>query len=56
LRTFLLNFDCASELEESDIERWIKRFDRDNDRGINFADLINAMQVMTNYQIKEEPK
>lgn len=49
LRTFLLNFDCASDLDDGDLENWILRFDTDNDKALSFADLVGALQIMTNY-------
>lgn len=53
LRTFLLNFDIAADVEDADIESWIRRFDSDNDGGLRFTDLVSAMQIMTNYQRKD---
>lgn len=49
LRTFLLNFECAANLQDEDIKNWIRRFDRDCDGGLLFADLVTALQTMTNY-------
>ena len=49
LRTFLLNFEVAYEVQEDDIKSWIKRYASDNDGGLRFPDLVNAMQTMTNY-------
>ena len=43
LRTFLLNFDCAAQLQDEDVRNWIRRFDRDCDGGLLFADLVNAL-------------
>ena len=43
LRVFLSSFDCAAELEHSDIVNWIRRFDKDVDGGLKFVDLINAL-------------
>ncbi len=45
----MLNFDCASEIDDEDIENWIRRFDIDNDKALSFTDLVNALQIMTNY-------
>ena len=51
MRTFLLNFDVAKEeeVQEQDIEAWIRRYDTDNDGGLSFTDLVNALDTMTNY-------
>lgn len=53
LRVFLSKFDCAAEVEHTDIVNWIRRFDKDVDGGLKFVDLVNALQTMTNYQPKE---
>ena len=52
LRLFLRKFECSKALDESDISSWISRFDRDVDGGLDFVDVVNAMQTMTNYQPK----
>ena len=52
LRLFLRGFECSKALDESDISTWIARFDRDVDGGLDFVDLVNALQTMTNYQPK----
>jgi Ca2+-binding EF-hand superfamily protein len=56
LRTFLLNFEYASSLDDYDIECWIRRFDSDNDSGLTFTDLVSSMEIMTNYKRRDEPK
>ena len=56
LRIFLAKFECSSELEHSDITNWIKRFDRDVDGGLNFVDVVNALQTLTNYAPKRVDK
>lgn len=33
----------------------MRRYDSDNDGGLSFTDMVNALQTMTNYQKKEEP-
>ena len=52
LRLFLRRFECSKTLDESDIRAWISRYDRDVDGGLDFVDLVNALQTMTNYQPK----
>ena len=52
LRLFLRSFECSKSLDESDISCWIARYDRDVDGGLDFVDLVNALQTMTNYQPK----
>jgi Ca2+-binding EF-hand superfamily protein len=54
IRTFLLNFECASELSDQDYTNWVKRFDSNNDQALSFTDLANAMQIMTNYVRRDE--
>jgi len=49
LRTFLLNFNCASEVQQADIENWIRRYDKGCDRGLKFSDLITALETQTPY-------
>lgn len=53
LRIFLANFDYTEELEHTDIVNWIKRFDKDVDGGLNFVDVVNALQTLTNYAPKK---
>jgi len=48
-----LNFEEASELDDYDIECWIRRFDSDNDKGLNFTDLVSSMEIMTNYKRRD---
>ena len=52
LRVFLSHHECAAEVEYTDIINWIRRFDKDVDGGLQFVDLVNALQTMTNYQPK----
>lgn len=53
LRVFLAQFECAQEIEHEDIVNWIKRFDKDVDGGLNFVDVVSALQTLTNYQPKK---
>lgn len=43
LRVFLSSYDCATEVEHTDIVNWIRRFDKDVDGGLKFVDLVNAL-------------
>ena len=45
-------FECAQQLDETDLGNWIKRYDTDVDGGLKFIDLVNALQTLTNYQPK----
>ena len=49
LRLFLRQFECSKELSQTDISSWIARYDRDVDGGLDFSDLIGALQTLTNY-------
>ena len=49
LRVFLSHYESAAEVEHTDIVNWIRRFDKDVDGGLQFVDLVNALQTMTNY-------
>lgn len=52
LRTWLLNFECASKLTHKDIELWIRKFDRNADGALTYGDLVNAMQPLTSFTAK----
>ena len=43
LRIFLAKHNCAQEVEHTDIENWIRRFDKDVDGSLKFVDLVNAL-------------
>lgn len=49
----MLNFECASEVRDSDLTSWVKRFDRDNDLALSFTDMANALQILTNYERRD---
>jgi hypothetical protein len=38
-----LNFDSAAEIDDFDIENWIRRFDSDNDQALSFSDVVGAL-------------
>lgn len=46
LRIFLSKFDCCADLTESDLKAWIARHDKDVDGGLNFVELIGALQTI----------
>ena len=52
LRIFMQKFECAQDLDEVDLNNWIKRYDTDVDGGLKFVDVVNALQTQTNYQPK----
>lgn len=43
LRLFMGRFQCAQDLDETDLSNWIKRYDTDVDGGLSFVDLLNAL-------------
>ena len=38
-------FECAQDLDEVDLNNWIKRYDTDVDGGLKFVDVVNALQT-----------
>ena len=54
LRMWLLQFEFCSNLEESDLKAWIRRYDRDADGQLDYADMISALAPNCNYTYKAE--
>jgi hypothetical protein len=51
---FLLNFDCASELQEFDLQNWVRRYNRNADPGLRYTDMVNCFQTMSPYVRTED--
>jgi Ca2+-binding EF-hand superfamily protein len=54
LRVFMRNFDFCADLEEEDLQNWIRRYDRDVDSRLDFADFVKAMGPYCQYTQKAE--
>jgi hypothetical protein len=54
LRVFFRGFDFASDLEEEDIQNWIRRYDRDVDQRLDFADFVTSLGPFCNYNQKAQ--
>lgn len=50
LREFIGKFAHLSDINGEDVDAWIRRYDQDVDGGLQFIDLVNALQTMTNFQ------
>jgi hypothetical protein len=50
LRSFLLDFDFAADVDDDDLDCWVRRFDKDNDKGLSFSELVTSLEIMTNYK------
>lgn len=46
MRVFLGKFRSCSDLSDEDIGAWILRNDKDVDGGLNFIELVGALQTM----------
>jgi hypothetical protein len=54
LRCFFLNFPFCSALSESDLKNWIRRYDRDVDGKLDYADFVRALGPYCNYSQKAQ--
>lgn len=61
LRVFFRGFDFCADIEEEDILNWIRRYDRDVDMKLDFADFVRSVAPFCQYNqkaqdIKEDEK
>lgn len=54
LRVFFLNFPFCGDLEENDLKNWIRRYDRDADGKLDYADFVRSLAPYCNYSQKAE--
>lgn len=52
LRVFLRNFAFCNDLEEEDIQNWIRRYDRDVDLRLDYVDFVKSLGPYCQYSIK----
>jgi Ca2+-binding EF-hand superfamily protein len=43
LRVFFKGFDFAADLEETDVQNWIRRYDRDVDGKLDYSDFVTSL-------------
>ena len=43
LRVFFRNFDFSMNIEEEDIENWIRKYDRDVDFQLDYSDFVTSI-------------
>lgn len=49
LRVFLRNFENCANLMEEDLQNWIRRYDRDVDMKLSYADFVKALSPYCQY-------
>ena len=49
LRVYLKNFPFCADLEEEDLLNWIRRYDRDVDMRLDFADFVRSLGPYCQY-------
>ena len=54
LRVFFKGFDFCVDLDEEDILHWIRRYDRDVDRQLDYSDFVRALGPYCQYTQKAE--
>jgi len=52
LRVFFRGFDFCADLEEEDLLNWIRRYDRDVDNRLDFADFVTSLGPYCQYTQK----
>lgn len=56
LRVFFLGFPFCSDLDEEDIQNWIRRYDRDADMQLDYADFVTSLGPYCNFVQKADLK
>jgi len=61
LRVYLKSFGFCADIEEEDIQNWIRRYDRDVDMRLDFADFVRSLGPYCQYNqkakdIQQSPK
>ena len=49
LRVFFLNFPFCNDLDEADLKNWLRRYDRDADGKLDYADFVRSLGPYCNY-------
>lgn len=56
LRVFMGKFETSAELNDQDFTAWITRNDKDVDGGLNFIELVGALQSVSRAPIQTTPE
>lgn len=54
LRVFFRSFDFCSDLDEEDLLNWIRRYDRDVDQKLDYADFVTSLGPYCQYSQKAQ--
>ena len=54
LRVFFRGFEFCNDLEEEDIANWIRRYDRDVDMHLSYADFVTSLGPYCQYTQKAQ--
>ena len=52
LRIFFMGFEFCNDLDEEDLINWIRRYDRDVDARLDFADFVTGLAPFCQYTQK----
>jgi len=52
LRVFLRQYDCFAAVEEEDITRLIRKYDKDCDKALSYREFITCISPKTQYSQK----
>ncbi len=52
LRVFFRSFDFCSDLDEEDVLNWLRRYDRDVDQKLDYADFVTSLGPYCQYTQK----
>ena len=52
LRVFFRGFEFCADIDEEDIQNWIRRYDRDVDMRLDFADFVRSVAPFCQYNQK----
>lgn len=50
LRVFFKGFEFCADLEETDIQNWIRRYDRDVDGRLDYSDFVTSLGPYCQYR------
>lgn len=54
LRVFLKGFDFTYDLDETDMANYIRRYDRDVDKQLDYSDFVRALGPFCQYNQKSD--
>ena len=49
---FLGKYDCFASVEEEDLTRFIKKYDKDSDKALSYREFISSLSPKTQYSLK----